>query len=140
MAGTTTVGPWIKAGERKSKLWYCDIVFAADGSDGSFIPGETEEFTGMLTGFEVAPGGTAPDAGMDMEVTNARGAELVSADGQGADVGGGGYFPTVVVNNGSGSAAYETGLVPFSGSLTVTPSGNATNSAVFTFRLWALRV
>lgn len=140
MAGMTSVGPWVKAADRKTRLYYCDIVFVADASDGSFVPGQTQTFSGVLTGFEVVPGGTAPGAGMDIAVANDRGVGLIGSTTQGQNVGAGGYFPAVVLNQAAGSAAYETGMIPFSGLLTVTPTGNATNSAVFTFRIWALRL
>lgn len=140
MAGTTTVGAWTKASQHNTRLWYCETSFTADAADGSFVAGALPDFVGMLMGFEIDPGGTAPDAGTDIAITNDDGAALVSSSLQGAGIGAGGYFPVVVVNNGSGSSAYETGLIPFTGVLTVTPSGNTTNSAAMTFRLWAMRL
>jgi hypothetical protein len=141
MAGTTTVKNWVPAAQhrnKRSRLMYCDIDFTADASDGGFVAGDAPAFTGLLQGFDVILGGTAPTNTGDLAIARKSGATLIAAAGQGLNALAGGYFPAVVANSGGGTPAYETGLIPVDGQLTVTPTNNAVNSATMTVRLWGI--
>lgn len=120
MAGTTKVGA-IRNGSLDGGSINPPVAriveFTADASDGSFASGELAKVGGLIVGMGIAYGVTAPS-----------GATVTITDEDG-----------IVVLSGSAGRTYtEDGPIPVAGKLTVSATGNSTNSAQMTVAIYVM--